>query len=127
MIRRGNCKAYPDEKGIETLRPCHLPLIYIDPDCKAYPDEKGIETSSASLHSHGCLRYCKAYPDEKGIETVASRWQRGNRLLYCKAYPDEKGIETWLARERRLQTNPIILTASQVKTEFRVIVRINQF
>jgi len=28
---------------------------------------------------------------------------------------------------RRLQTNPIILTASQVKTEFRVIVRINQF
>jgi len=39
-----NCKAYPDEKGIETKKEDatrHLPACY----CKAYPDEKGIETS----------------------------------------------------------------------------------
>jgi len=38
-----HCKAYPDEKGIETWSwksgPCQLPI-----HCKAYPDEKGIET-----------------------------------------------------------------------------------
>ena len=38
-----NCKAYPDEKGIETL--CRGPPVLIGSrHCKAYPDEKGIET-----------------------------------------------------------------------------------
>ena len=50
-----NCKAHPDEKGIET------PIFYQpperSPDCKAHPDEKGIETKSGiSLSSTLTLR-----------------------------------------------------------------------
>jgi len=40
--RVGNCKAYPDEKGIETQESITVQSSYSD--CKAYPDEKGIET-----------------------------------------------------------------------------------
>jgi len=42
------CRAYPDEKGIET----HIRGIKRSPrryDCRAYPDEKGIETSRSSM------------------------------------------------------------------------------
>ena len=39
-------------------------------NCKAYPDEKGIETSEAAGGFRGIQYHCKAYPDEKGIETV---------------------------------------------------------
>ena len=41
--------------------------------CKAYPDEKGIETMASPSMSMERTRNCKAYPDEKGIETVARR------------------------------------------------------
>ena len=37
-----HCRAYPDEKGIET--DCFGRGYNIGPDCRAYPDEKGIET-----------------------------------------------------------------------------------
>ena len=37
------CKAYPDEKGIETGMSADE-LVRLKQDCKAYPDEKGIET-----------------------------------------------------------------------------------
>ena len=40
-----NCRAYPDEKVIETgFRPCSSYFFY--QHCRAYPDEKGIETRS---------------------------------------------------------------------------------
>ena len=38
-------------------------------DCRAYPDEKGIETASSGLMACNALQHCRAYPDEKGIET----------------------------------------------------------
>ncbi len=38
-------------------------------NCRAYPDEKGIETFNESFRQHNGLIYCRAYPDEKGIET----------------------------------------------------------
>jgi len=39
-----DCKAYPDEKGIETTPINQTPGTDVPIDCKAYPDEKGIET-----------------------------------------------------------------------------------
>jgi len=42
------------------------------PNCKAYPDEKGIETVLKKQNAVGDWMYCKAYPDEKGIETWSS-------------------------------------------------------
>ena len=110
------CRAYPDEKGIETLmimvRNGHRTALQslsrwkgnwnilnnssatsLQLHCRAYPDEKGIETWRRRV----CRRLgpdCRAYPDEKGIETrVAARPIAGDGM-HCRAYPDEKGIET---------------------------------
>ncbi len=39
-------------------------------DCRAYPDEKGIETKSQMAEEQKIpISDCRAYPDEKGIET----------------------------------------------------------
>jgi len=43
-----HCKAYPDEKGIETVVTCRQ--RYRQQHCKAYPDEKGIETNNISRY-----------------------------------------------------------------------------
>ena len=40
-------------------------------DCRAYPDEKGIETATVPCTSSLVPEYCRAYPDEKGIETLS--------------------------------------------------------
>ncbi len=40
------------------------------PNCKAHPDEKGIETSMCADDDINIKEDCKAHPDEKGIETV---------------------------------------------------------
>ncbi len=42
--RMSHCRAYPDEKGIETPEP-EQAAQYDVTNCRAYPDEKGIETS----------------------------------------------------------------------------------
>jgi len=66
----------------------------ISSDCKAYPDEKGIETNWSVIHVFDTYVYCKAYPDEKGIETMCGPSRSATSSSNCKAYPDEKGIET---------------------------------
>ncbi len=38
-------------------------------NCRAYPDEKGIETDSTARATKEAID-CRAYPDEKGIETI---------------------------------------------------------
>ena len=53
-----------------------MPEALVEPcvlDCKAHPDEKGIETVFRSRSP--CLAHlnCKAHPDEKGIETDRGR------------------------------------------------------
>jgi len=42
--RMSHCRAYPDEKGIETPEP-EQAAQYDVTNCRAYPDEKGIETT----------------------------------------------------------------------------------
>jgi len=46
-----NCKAHPDEKGIETSHFITYP-IFISLHCKAHPDEKGIETHCECHNIH---------------------------------------------------------------------------
>ena len=112
-----NCRAYPDEKGIETgtllshvTRPGRLQSLSrwkgnwnlsfcsswgpLFPNCRAYPDEKGIETT---------LIWSKVGVSSNILQSL-SRWKGnwnvklGNDTFqhtgYCRAYPDEKGIET---------------------------------
>ena len=89
-----DCKAHPDEKGIETRTWGALSSIGPQ-DCKAHPDEKGIETIEGHFGIHAVGKsYCKAHPDEKGIETYKSFRRCRPLPLHCKAHPDEKGIET---------------------------------
>jgi len=113
-----NCKAHPDEKGIETKVECfrahdhrtgiarpiptkrELKLIvgslFFERryNCKAHPDEKGIETNLSVSGATKKDVYCKAHPDEKGIETVLAGHHKVAGRRNCKAHPDEKGIET---------------------------------
>ena len=63
-------------------------------DCRAYPDEKGIETDAWLAKSWSSSIYCRAYPDEKGIETRSHFAGPPKAGFHCRAYPDEKGIET---------------------------------
>ena len=65
----------------------------LDQNCRAYPDEKGIETVQVVTPSEHAM-YCRAYPDEKGIETGFACLPSPGDPLDCRAYPDEKGIET---------------------------------
>ena len=67
----------------------HLPRY-----CRAYPDEKGIETDAWLAKSWSSSIYCRAYPDEKGIETRSHFAGPPKAGFHCRAYPDEKGIET---------------------------------
>jgi len=96
MVANIYCRAYPDEKGIETmngmipssgrryiaepipmkreLKPILSPgdSAVVGRDCRAYPDEKGIETMKCLQELQSCSLHCRAYPDEKGIETPMS-------------------------------------------------------
>ena len=49
-------------------------------DCKAHPDEKGIETKSLKGEIQAELD-CKAHPDEKGIETAKSAFTESRAAL----------------------------------------------
>ncbi len=49
-------------------------------NCKAHPDEKGIETRSGWGCDHS-RRHCKAHPDEKGIETLDAGVGSGKSLI----------------------------------------------
>ena len=88
----GHCRAYPDEKGIETV----IGSLWCSrgSNCRAYPDEKGIETLAGQGQGTAESGNCRAYPDEKGIETRCPEWQTAPHSRNCRAYPDEKGIET---------------------------------
>jgi len=51
--------------------------------CRAYPDEKGIETFDMLFpFGHGQRQDCRAYPDEKGIETGFSIAGTGTRTPF---------------------------------------------
>ena len=46
-------------------------------DCRAYPDEKGIETTTVIKEIKDEIVNCRAYPDEKGIETLDHSLNKG--------------------------------------------------
>ena len=111
-----DCKAHPDEKGIETS-----PVALAAPPsgyCKAHPDEKGIETSLPTNDSNW-WRNCKAHPDEKGIETELGSRDGKTNTRHCKAHPDEKGIETFVKLFRSFYINNCIAKHIPTKRELK--------
>ena len=89
-----DCKAYPDEKGIETTPINQTPGTDVPIDCKAYPDEKGIETPPSACSRWYGSRYCKAYPDEKGIETLINMEERFSRaFIIAKPIPMKRELK----------------------------------
>ena len=93
------CKAYPDEKGIETGSSQRF-VALVTIIAKPIPMKRELKRDDPAPVVLEVIRNCKAYPDEKGIETKISEKDGGRGLYDCKAYPDEKGIET-----RRKNTN----------------------
>ena len=63
--------------------------------CKAYPDEKGIETERSQTIRKGTSWIAKPIPMKRELKQYDELWARFIKPKDCKAYPDEKGIETW--------------------------------
>ena len=62
--------------------------------CRAYPDEKGIETTMVQLHRLSPLLIAEPIPMKRELKHVKHYLSRILRFPNCRAYPDEKGIET---------------------------------
>ncbi len=87
-----NCRAYPDEKGIETTTIQVLKKLH--DNCRAYPDEKGIETPSTGTGFSYTSFIAEPIPMKRELKQY--RHHTDNlHLPDCRAYPDEKGIETY--------------------------------
>ena len=61
-----NCKAHPDEKGIETFPPTQIRLKRCD--CKAHPDEKGIETKNSPKRHNSTGAIAKHIPTKRELK-----------------------------------------------------------
>ena len=90
------CRAYPDEKGIETY-PYMLTNAFNNIIAEPIPMKRELKHV---LDSRNLITYwnCRAYPDEKGIETGYRMYDTWRWYNNCRAYPDEKGIETSLVQ-----------------------------
>ena len=63
------CRAYPDEKGIETQGLLQLCQNRYREIAEPIPMKRELKLrSQACFEATAC--YCRAYPDEKGIETA---------------------------------------------------------
>jgi len=115
-----NCRAYPDEKGIETfvyILPTEITHKIAEPipmkrelkhilsrrqtwprvvrDCRAYPDEKGIETPNCKCECSFIFDLiAEPIPMKRELKRFTSARATRSVLSDCRAYPDEKGIET---------------------------------
>ena len=90
-----HCRAYPDEKGIET-RSIRRAYRRDAQNCRAYPDEKGIETSSIDGKLPALVDIAEPIPMKRELKLDVNRLVIELAPRYCRAYPDEKGIETKL-------------------------------
>jgi hypothetical protein len=61
-------------------------------DCKAHPDEKGIETPGHN-DDYGAVGHCKAHPDEKGIETFCPNSLSLQVLAIAKHIPTKRELK----------------------------------
>ena len=61
--------------------------------CRAYPDEKGIETFAVLYWGIVGLLYCRAYPDEKGIETHEVDQETGKEYNIAEPIPMKRELK----------------------------------
>jgi len=63
-------------------------------DCRAYPDEKGIETLCEGVHAIGAAQgIAEPIPMKRELKRESGSTTFSS-TTHCRAYPDEKGIET---------------------------------
>ncbi len=62
--------------------------------CRAYPDEKGIETMNGMIPSSGRRYIAEPIPMKRELKPILSPGDSAVVGRDCRAYPDEKGIET---------------------------------
>ena len=63
-------------------------------NCRAYPDEKGIETTHSAWIRTGAISSLQSLSRWKGNWNPSRSFRIFRTFLNCRAYPDEKGIET---------------------------------
>ena len=71
-----------------------LPVMREKLHCRAYPDEKGIETSNAVWHFMQRNMIAEPIPMKRELKHRDEQARYSGLLPDCRAYPDEKGIET---------------------------------
>ena len=77
-LNQRDCRAYPDEKGIETYKRRHGFLPNATRIAEPIPMKRGLKHSS-EIDERVLDLYCRAYPDEKGIETLMIMVRNGHR------------------------------------------------
>ena len=82
--------------------------------CKAYPDEKGIETCSPDLGTESILEL-QSLSRWKGNWNAHRPPPGREGIPDCKAYPDEKGIETPQPPTVRQHLWPVLQSLSRWK------------
>ena len=81
-----HCRAYPDEKGIETCECDPGPRQHILCIAEPIPMKRELKHSVPFHISIGIFSNCRAYPDEKGIETKHYDPIIGERQTDCRAW-----------------------------------------
>ncbi len=62
--------------------------------CRAYPDEKGIETMFSEMFRGMSSKIAEPIPMKRELKRNTSGLGSTSYPADCRAYPDEKGIET---------------------------------
>ena len=94
-----NCRAYPDEKGIETI-----PQIkdYLATSIIAEPIPMKRELKQivcfCCTYQHHCI--AEPIPMKRELKPFLGARRLDSSCSYCRAYPDEKGIETTVQLHR---------------------------
>ena len=88
-----NCRAYPDEKGIETRAgrrrragPEHI--------AEPIPMKRELKPPGGLVLGDEILEIAEPIPMKRELKHVKHYLSRILRFPNCRAYPDEKGIET---------------------------------
>ena len=89
-------------------------------NCRAYPDEKGIETQDFLIHlQHDVHKNCRAYPDEKGIETRDMANVRRRFRIIAEPIPMKRELKPSSSRATSSLASAFIAEPIPMKRELK--------
>ena len=91
--------------------------------CRAYPDEKGIETCTDRSCTNLPCNIAEPIPMKRELKPAHFDQSGGIIRLDCRAYPDEKGIETMQMPSRKSGRSRMIAEPIPMKRELKLTIR----